>query len=291
MSAFINTLRESWRCRQSLLCVGLDPDLQKLPPRIRRDSKPLYHFNREIIDATAQWVCAYKPQIACYAALAAEDELAQTIDYIKSRHPTIPVILDAKRGDIGSTAKWYAREAFERYAADAVTVNPYLGGDSIAPFLDYADKGVFILCRTSNPGSADFQTLSSDGQAVCRHVAMRAKQWNANGNVGLVVGATWPDELGAIRKIADDMPILVPGIGAQGGDLAAVLANGQTRTGDGLMVNVSRAILYAGQENFLSANQIRDSAADPYPTAAHDFAEAAARAAQAIHRQINSHRP
>ena len=283
MHKFIETLTESWRRRQSLLCVGLDPDLEKLPATMRRQRAPLFAFSREIIDATAPWVCAFKPQIACYAAVGAEAELEQTIDYIKQHHPDIPVILDAKRGDIGATAKRYAREAFERYRADAVTVNPYLGGDALAPFLDYvdksgADKGVFILCRTSNPGSGDLQELPSDGRSLslAHHVAVRAAtHWNGNGNVGLVVGATWPREVGAIRKLVGDMPLLIPGIGAQGGNLEEVLANGLNADGNGVLINASRAVIYAGAAS---------GAADK------NFAEAAAQAAETLCRQINAQR-
>ena len=285
MRKFIETLTESWRRRQSLLCVGLDPDLEKLPAVMRRQRAPLFAFSREIIDATAPWVCAFKPQIACYAAVGAEAQLEQTIDYIKQHHPDIPVILDAKRGDIGPTAKLYAREAFERYRADAVTVNPYLGGDALAPFLDYvdksgadkgADKGVFILCRTSNPGSGDFQELPSDGRSLAHHVAVRAAtHWNGNGNAGLVVGATWPREVGAIRKLVGDMPLLIPGIGAQGGNLEEVLANGLNADGNGVLINASRAVIYAGAAS---------GAADK------NFAEAAAQAAETLCRQINAQR-
>ena len=234
MSKFFEILTAHQKSHESLLCVGLDPDPEKLPPSLRAGRMPLFSFNREIIDATAPWVCAFKPQIAYYAAVAAERELERTIDYIKQHHPGIAVILDAKRGDIGATAKMYAREAFERYQADAVTLNPYLGGDALAPFLAYQDKGVFILCRTSNPGSGAIQELKSGGLSIAHHVATLAvRQWNENGNVGLVVGATWPQEVGAIRKLAGDMPLLIPGIGAQGGDLDAVLANGLTADGAG----------------------------------------------------------
>ena len=275
MSQFIHALADSWRRRQSLLCVGLDPDQTKLPAAVRRERMPLFAFNREIIDATAPWVCAFKPQIACYAALGAEAQLEQTIAYIKQHHPDIPVILDAKRGDIGSTAQHYAREAFARYQADAVTVNPYLGGDALAPFLDYvdangADKGVFVLCRTSNPGSGDFQELPIGELSLAQHIARHAAtQWNRHGNVGLVVGATWPQEVGAIRKLVGEMPLLIPGIGAQGGDLPAVLGNGLNTEGSGLVINVSRAIIDAGSGD-------------------HAFAEAAGRAAEAFCRRINA---
>ena len=173
--------------------------------------------------------------------------MQRLIAHIHDEHPDIPVILDAKRGDIGSTAQHYASEAFERYGADAVTLNPYLGRDSIQPFLDRADKGVILLCRTSNPGGADFQALDCGGRPLYQHVAETvARGWNENGNCALVTGATWPEELGEVRAIVGDMPLLVPGIGAQGGDLEAVLQHGLTLAGDGLLISSSRAILYAG---------------------------------------------
>lgn len=233
-----------------MLCVGLDPAADKLPAAVRGAAEPLLAFNREIIDATAAWACAFKLQFAHYAAATAERELEQTVAYIKRRCPHAPVILDAKRGDIGATARMYAREAFDRYGADAVTVNPYLGGEALAPFLEYADRGVFVLCRTSNPGSGEFQQLIVDGgdggRTLAQHVAARAAgEWNAKRNIGLVVGATWPEEIAAIRALAGDMPLLIPGIGAQGGDLAAVLKHGLS--GDaGLLINISRGIIYAG---------------------------------------------
>lgn len=272
MGRFIETLTDSWRSSGSLLCVGLDPDADRLPPSLRAQRAPLLAFNREIIDATACQVCAFKVQIAHYAAIGAERQLERTIAYIKRRHPATPVILDAKRGDIGATARMYAREAFERYQADAVTVNPYLGGDALAPFLDYADNGVFVLCRTSNPGSGELQQLKSGGRTVAQQVAARAASaWNGNRNVGLVVGATWPREIAAIRRLAGDLPLLIPGIGAQGGDLQAVLKNGLTTGGAGLIINISRAIIYAGAQD-------------------EDFAEAAGRAAESWCGEINRHR-
>ncbi|MDD9857397.1 MAG: orotidine-5'-phosphate decarboxylase [Gammaproteobacteria bacterium] len=272
MGPFIETLTHRWRSSGSLLCVGLDPDADKLPPSLRTQRAPLLAFNRAIIDATAQWACAFKVQIAHYAAIGAERQLERTIAYIKRRYADTPVILDAKRGDIGATARMYAREAFERYQADAVTVNPYLGGDALAPFLEYADNGVFVLCRTSNPGSGEFQRLSSGGRTVAQHVAARAAgEWNGNRNVGLVVGATWPREIGAIRRLAGDLPLLIPGIGTQGGDLEAVLKNGLVAGGAGLIINISRGIIYAGAQD-------------------EDFAGAAGRAAQAWCGEINRHR-
>jgi orotidine-5'-phosphate decarboxylase len=205
----------------------------------------------EIVDATADLVCAFKPQIAYFASERAEDQLEQLIDYIHQNFPEIPVILDAKRGDIGSTANHYAVEAFERYQADAVTVNPYMGFDSIEPYLEYQDRGVFILCRTSNPGGSDLQFLElNNGQApqkLFEKVAqLAANQWNTTGQIGLVVGATFPAEIEAVRRIVGDaMPLLIPGIGAQGGDTVATVKAGNNTN---LLINSSRAILYASSD-------------------------------------------
>jgi orotidine-5'-phosphate decarboxylase len=244
---FIERLRRAWAAQNTLLCVGLDPDPARLPRHLAGAKYPLFEFGRAIVDASADLVCAFKPQIAYYAAARAEEQLEMTIDHIRRHHPTIPVILDAKRGDIGSTAAMYASEAFNRYQADAVTVNPYLGFDALVPFLNYKDKGVLVLCRTSNPGAQDVQDLESNGRKLYEIIAEKARRdWNANGNVALVVGATYPQELGEIRAIVGDMPILVPGVGAQGGDVAAVLANGATADGTGLIISSSRAVLYAG---------------------------------------------
>jgi len=246
MSTFIDKLHAQWRRTRSLVCVGLDPELSRLPPVVAGRGGAIAAFNRAIIDATHDLVCAYKPQFAHYAAVGAEDQLAMTIDYVKSTYPHIPVILDAKRGDVGSTATFYAREAFERYGADAVTVNPYLGGDSIAPFAEYADRGTFLLCRTSNAGGADLQECLVDGEPLYLRVArMAAGAWNAHGNLGLVVGATVPRTVGEVRAVVGDMPLLVPGVGAQGGDLAAAVALGRGRDGAGLIINASRSVLYA----------------------------------------------
>ncbi len=258
--AFMQELKAAWRQRDSLVCVGLDPEPAKFPAHLRDDPDAIFTFCREIVDATADLVCAFKPQIAHFAARRAEDALERLIAHIHEAHPGVPVILDAKRGDIGSTARNYATEAFERYGADAVTVNPYLGRDSLEPLLGYAEKGVIILCRTSNPGGADFQALDCGGRPLYLRVAETvARDWNANGNCALVVGATWPQELGRVRAAVGEMPLLVPGIGAQGGDVAAVLRQGATADGTGLIVSSSRAILYAGSgEDFAAA--ARDAA-------------------------------
>ncbi len=255
MSAFIDNLNASWNRSDSLVCVGLDPEIERLPRDIAMQPSPIFQFNKAIIDATADLVCAYKPQFAHYAAYEAEDQLERTIEYIHRSYPGIPVILDSKRGDVGNTAQRYAIEAFERYGADAVTVNPYLGGDSLEPFLQYEDKGVIILCRTSNPGGRDLQDLDVGGRKLYQVVAdMAARQWNSRGNCSLVVGATQPRELAEVREIVGKMPFLVPGVGAQGGDVAAAVTNGQTTDGTGLIISSSRAILYAGaDENFSTA--------------------------------------
>jgi len=238
-------LRDRWDGADSLLCVGLDPDVARLPAVVGSGPGAFLEFCKAIVDATADLVCAFKPQVAYFAAQGRETELADLIHYIRMRHPAVPVILDAKRGDIGDTARMYACEAFERYGADAVTVNPYLGRESVEPFLAWPDRGVVVLCRTSNPDSGWLQNYPS-GSPVYLRVAQAAREWNGRGNVMVVAGATYPDDLRQIRAAIGEMPILVPGIGAQGGELAAVLANGQDGRGRGLVINASRAILYAG---------------------------------------------
>jgi orotidine-5'-phosphate decarboxylase len=244
--SFIENLSKSWEQNNSLVCVGLDPDLARLPNHFERTPESIFQFNKEIIDATHDLVCAYKPQIAYFAAVSAEHQLAQTIEYIKSNYPQIPVILDAKRGDIGSTAEMYATEAFDRYNADAVTINPYMGYDSAEPFLRYQDRGVILLCRTSNSGAGDIQDLMVDGVPIYEHVAkLIAEKWNINHNCLLVMGATWPAQMSKIRSIVGDMPFLVPGVGAQGGNVEQMVTAGQTNDGIGLIINSSRGILYA----------------------------------------------
>ena len=244
---FIQKLEAAWKTSNSLVCVGLDPDLSRFPEPFSRTPDAIFAFNKAIIDATHDLVCAYKPQIAYFAAISAEEQLEKTIDYIKQNYPGIPVILDAKRGDIGSTAEMYAAEAFSRYNADAVTVNPYMGYDSAEPFLKHKDRGIIFLCRTSNNGAADIQDLTVGGVPVYEQVAaLIAGKWNANGNCLLVVGATWPSQMAKIRRIVGDMPFLVPGVGAQGGDVEQMVKAGQTAAGTGLIISSSRAILYAG---------------------------------------------
>jgi orotidine-5'-phosphate decarboxylase len=255
MSQFIEQLERAWDVNGSLVCVGLDPEIERFPPQVVGQPSPIFQFNKAIIDATADLVCAYKPQFAHYAAYEAEDQLERTIDYIQSTYPGIPVILDSKRGDVGNTAERYAIEAFERYHADAVTVSPYLGGDSMEPFLKYEDKGVIILCRTSNPGAGDLQDLQVGGRRLFHVVAdLAARRWNTQGNCALVVGATYPRELAEVREIVGNMPFLVPGVGAQGGDVAQAVQSGQTAAGAGLVISSSRGILYASSgEDFVSA--------------------------------------
>ena len=244
---FFSALESCWYKNQSLVCVGLDSDPARIPAHLQKQTHGLFEFNKAIVDATADLVCAYKPQFAYYAAHRAEGELEQTIAYIHQNFPEVPVILDAKRGDIGSTAEKYAREVFERYGADAVTVNPYLGADCLEPFLEYRHKGVIILCRTSNPGAGDIQDLVSGGKKIYQIIAERAAtQWNNYGNVALVVGATYPKQLQEIRAMVGNMPLLVPGIGAKGGDVRSAVNNGKTENGTGLIINASRSIIYAG---------------------------------------------
>ncbi|HEY2274502.1 MAG TPA: orotidine-5'-phosphate decarboxylase [Steroidobacteraceae bacterium] len=271
MSAFTQALARAWEQNDSLLCVGLDPEIERFPPHIAAAPSPIFQFNKAIIDATHDLVCAYKPQFAHYAAYEAEDQLERTIEYVHRSYPGIPVILDGKRGDVGNTAERYAIEAFERYGADAVTVNPYLGGDSLEPFLKRADKGVVILCRTSNPGARDLQDLEVGTRRLYHVVAeLAATRWNGHGNCALVVGATCPRELAEVRRIVGAMPLLLPGAGAQGADVAQAVANGQTADGTGLMVSSSRGILYGSART-------QDA----------DFAAAARSAAEALRAQIN----
>ena len=251
---FMTALKAAWQQRNSLLCVGLDPDPARFPAHLQGRPGAIFEFCRQIVDATADLVCCFKPQIAYFAARRAEDQLEALIEHIHARHPGTPVVLDAKRGDIGSTAEQYAVEAFERFKADAITVNPYMGRDSVDPYLAYPDKGVILLCRTSNPGGSDLQFLDVGGMKLYEHVArLVAQDWNASGNCGLVVGATFPAEIARVRELTGGMPLLVPGIGAQGGDIAATMAAGRTADGSGLMINSSRAILYAGKGQDLAA--------------------------------------
>jgi orotidine-5'-phosphate decarboxylase len=258
---FIDKLLAVSKRNKSLLCVGLDPDTESMP------KAGLLEFNKAIIDATADLVCAYKPNLAFYEALGVDGlkYLQRTIEHIPDN---IPIIGDGKRGDIGNTARAYAKALFVTFGFDAATVNPYLGFDSVEPFIEYNEKGVFVLCRTSNPGAVDFQSLvDARGTPLYEIVARRAKKWNVHGNIGLVVGATYTEELKAIRQLCPEMPILIPGIGAQGGDLAATVKYGIDVQGEKAIIAVSRQILYASKGK--------------------DFAQAARRKAQELRDNIN----
>jgi orotidine-5'-phosphate decarboxylase len=235
----------------SLLCVGLDPEPERFPLPWRGDARRIFDFCAAIVDATHDQACAFKPQIAYFAAHRAEDQLERLIAHVRRVAPEVPVILDAKRGDIGATAEQYAREAFVRYDADALTLSPYMGFDSIEPYLRHDGRGLFLLCRTSNPGAADLQalTLADDGAPLYERVArLAAGAWNRDGRLGLVVGATWPDELARVRALAPTLPLLIPGIGAQGGDARAAVQAGW-RADAPVLVSSSRAILYAGSDD------------------------------------------
>ena len=255
---FHHRLRAVWESQDSQLCVGLDPDPARFPAHLgahKADdtADAILRFCIEIVDATADLVCAFKPQIAHFAAQRAEGVLEEICQHIRREHPQVVLILDAKRGDIGSTAEFYAVEAFDRYLADAVTVNPYLGTDAARPLLERG--GVIALCRTSNAGSAEVQDLDVHGRPLHLHVAeMVAQRWSEWGDCALVVGATYPDQLRAVRNTVEDLPVLVPGIGAQGGDLEASVAAGLDSTGRGLMISSSRQILYRSDgEDFAAA--------------------------------------
>ena len=243
MTTFHDQLRAAWRRADSALCVGLDPRLERLPEVCRSSPRPLFDFCRGIVDATADMVCAFKPQFACFAAENAGDELSDLGRYIHASHPGIPVILDAKRGDIGATAALYARELFEVFDADAATVSPYLGWDTVAPYLEWPGRGVAVLCHTSNPGSPWLQE-HPPAQPVYLRVAEQAAAHDA-GNLMLVVGGTFPEQLATVRACAPRLPLLVPGVGAQGGDAAAIFACGRDADGDGLVVNASRSVIFA----------------------------------------------
>jgi orotidine-5'-phosphate decarboxylase len=255
---FLQMLQDAQRRNQSMLCVGLDPEPARFPASFKGDASRIYDFCARIADATADLAIAFKPQIAYFAAHRAEEQLEQLMAHLRRNIPHVPVILDAKRGDIGSTAEQYAREAFERYGADAVTLSPFMGFDSVLPYLKYEGKGAFLLCRTSNPGGDDLQNqrLSSvPGEPLLyEHVARLAQgPWNVNGQLGLVVGATYPAEIERVRQVAPRVPLLLPGVGAQGGDAVATVKAGW-RADAPIAVNSSRAILYASSgEDFAQA--------------------------------------
>ena len=248
---FLEQLKHATERQRSVLCVGLDPEPAKFPVHLSGKPDAIYEFCARIVDATSDLVCAFKPQIAYFAAHRAEAQLEQLIAHIRRVAPTIPVILDAKRGDIGSTAEQYAIEAFERFGADAVTLSPFMGFDSIEPYVKRHGKGAFLLCRTSNPGGDDLQNQHLSDVAghprLFEHIAQLAQgPWNLNGQLGLVVGATYPEEIARVRAIAHNLPLLIPGVGSQGGDAKATVKAGLTPTGP-IIVNASRAVLYASQ--------------------------------------------
>jgi orotidine-5'-phosphate decarboxylase len=255
---FVQMLQAAQQRNGSMLCVGLDPDPARLPSSLQGDTSRIYDFCARIVDATADLVIAFKPQIAYFAAHGAEAQLEKLMQHMRRAAPQVPVILDAKRGDIGSTAEQYAKEAFERYGADAVTLSPFMGFDSVQPYLKHEGKGAFLLCRTSNPGGDDFQNqrlATVDGQPrLYEHIARLAQgEWNLNGQLGLVVGATYPAEIERVRQLAPTLPLLIPGVGAQGGDAAATVKAGW-RADAPIVVNSSRAILYAsGGDDFAEA--------------------------------------
>ncbi|MDD4944758.1 MAG: orotidine-5'-phosphate decarboxylase [Rhodoferax sp.] len=247
---FLDQLRQAERQNGSMLCVGLDPEPTKFPTAMRGDVSKIFDFCASIVDATADLVSAFKPQIAYFAAHRAEDQLERLVAHMRRSAPGVPIILDAKRGDIGSTAEQYAKEAFERYGADAVTLSPFMGFDTIAPYLKYHNKGAFLLCRTSNPGGDDFQNQRLAGvpgePRLYEHIAQLAQgAWNLNGQLGLVVGATYPAEIARVRALAPSLPLLIPGVGAQGGNAQATVQAGWRQAGP-IIVNSSRAVLYAG---------------------------------------------
>ena len=251
---FLEQLQQAEHRNQSMLCVGLDPEPSKFPAHIKGDASKIYDFCAAIVDATADLVISFKPQIAYFAAHRAEDQLEKLMQHMRATAPHVPVILDAKRGDIGSTAAQYAIEAFERYGADAVTLSPFMGFDSVQPYLAYHGKGAFLLCRTSNPGGDDFQAQRLSSVAgeplLYEHIAKLAQgEWNTNGQLGLVVGATYPNEIERVRQVAPHVPLLIPGVGAQGGDAVATVKAGWKAVDDQttapIIVNSSRAVLYA----------------------------------------------
>lgn len=259
---FIEQLAHAQEINRSMLCVGLDPEPSRFPGVWKGQPERIFDFCAAIVDATQDLVCAFKPQIAYFAAHRAEDQLERLMAHMKQVAPHVPVILDAKRGDIGSTAEQYAAEAFERYQADAITLSPFMGFDTMEPFLRYPGKGVILLCRTSNPGGSDLQNqrlADVPGQPrLYEHVAAQAQgPWNTNGQMGLVVGATFPQEIARVRELAPTVPLLIPGVGAQGGDAVATVKAGLGLDAGGritgpIVVNSSRAVLYASQGNDFS---------------------------------------
>lgn len=249
---FYSKLDHITQKNKSFLCVGLDPDLKSLPEILSGKKNPFFEFNRAIIDATADLVCAYKPQNAYYVAEGFERDLEMTFEYLNDKYPNVVSILDSKRGDIDSTAKQYARESFDRYRADSVTLNAYMGKDVITPFLEYENKGLFLLCKTSNPHGGDFQDLRVKNgdvdEPLYQHLARKvSKEWNQKSNLGLVVGGTYIDALKQIRQMDPSLPLLIPGLGAQGGDLNQILETAKHLKNKRIIVNASRSIIYASK--------------------------------------------
>jgi orotidine-5'-phosphate decarboxylase len=251
---FLDKLKKIFRKNNSLLCVGLDSELNKIPKNIKSKKNPQFEFNKKIIEQTHDLVCAYKPNIAFYEACGLDGlyDLKYTMDYLKNKHPDIPVIMDAKIADIGNTNIGYAKFIFEYFQGDAVTLHPFLGKEALKPFFEYKDKGIFILCRTSNPGAGEFQDLEVGRKPLYQVVASNiSKGWNYNDNCGLVVGATYPTELKIVRHIVGDLPILIPGIGAQGADIEKTVKSGIDKNGINAIINSSRSIIFASSgENF-----------------------------------------
>jgi orotidine-5'-phosphate decarboxylase len=277
MTTFIKKLEQCWQ-KDNLVCVGLDPDFDQLPTTVKNQrsvEEAMFTFNRDIIDATYDLVCAYKPNAAFYEAQgdAGYRALTRTVSYIRDTYVHIPVILDAKRADIDNTNLGYVRAAFDIIGVDAITVHPYLGKESLAPFLAREEKGIIVLAKTSNPGAGEFQDLLVGDsqeplyQAVARHVA---KAWNTNGNCALVVGATYPEDLKKVRSIVGDMPILIPGIGTQGAEVPATVTAGKDSRGRGMIINSSRSIIFA--------------------TGGNDFAMYARRATEQLREEVNKYR-
>jgi orotidine-5'-phosphate decarboxylase len=266
---FTQKLREVQLQQNSLLCIGLDVDLEKIPEHLKLSTNPILEFNRQIIEATHDLVCAYKLNLAFYEAMG-ERGLTTLRETLRLIPKSVLTIGDGKRGDIGNTAERYAKSLFDDYDFDSVTVNPYMGFDSVEPFLKNPEKGIFLLALTSNPGSKDFQRLMINGKPLYEKVVRAAKKWNTNQNIGLVVGATHPRELKMIRKIASEMPLLIPGIGKQGGDLKSAVQDGCDKNGQLAIINASRSILYASSEK--------------------DFAEAARAEAKRIVEEMGTYR-
>lgn len=245
---FLDKLNKAIAKNNSLICIGLDTDLNKISKHFLKRNDPIFAFNKHVIDETHDLVCAYKPNMAFYEAYGIDglNSLKKTVDYLKREYPYIPTICDAKRADIGSSSEKYAKSVFEYFGFDSITINPYMGIDSVQPFLEYRDKGIIILCRTSNPGSRDFQDLKIENEKLYKKVAQQIIEWHKNfKNCLMVIGATFPYEIKEIRNLTDDIFFLVPGIGTQGGDIEKTIRYGLNSKNSGLIINVSRAIIYA----------------------------------------------